>query len=97
MEVSDSKSFYSLKPKPQIGQISPLDTFEGCRQKLKANRDQGSMQAHKSVSSLSMDIPFLKIERRIFDKASQKKQPIHFHSTFFYQAGNLDKHAKQDI
>ena len=41
---------------------------EGCRQGGKAKRDQQSMQEHYRVGGFSMNAPFLKIDRKIFEQ-----------------------------
>ena len=46
---------------------SPINFFEGCRQRGKAKRDQGEMQIYKGVGTHSMVKSFLKIGGRVFE------------------------------
>ena len=60
--------FVFEKTKKYRSNIPPSDVIEGCRQRRKAKRDQGSMQAHKNVLGLCMYTPFLKFEKEVFEE-----------------------------
>ena len=66
------KSFPIIETKKKvknIGQIFTPQTFSKAVDKRgKAKRDQVSKQAHKNVGVLSMETPFLKIGRRVFER-----------------------------
>ena len=82
------------KKKSKYLSTIPPHFFEGCRQISEVKKDQGSIQAHRSVGVLSMNT-FLKklVEKKTkflqkvvtFCKASQKNvkkaDPIDFHGT----------------
>ena len=57
---------------------TPTDFFEGWRQRGKAKRDQGSMQAHNGVDRLSIETFGLKIGRDVFEMKLNFLQKIKF-------------------
>ena len=77
--------------KKTLVKYSPTDFFDGCRQRGRAKRDQGSLQAHENVGGLSIDTFFcrkalekntylqkLMIIFQSFSKKIKKKNPIDF-------------------